>query len=111
MADGSFSLATFPASELAISMALVAFFVEISIFRREVQLDNEDKQFEAGSWAFFYQLIALIFTVLFAIIVYSGARDGTPDIGFQIAVFVLTPIIIFLTRRVQQTFDLRVAIR
>lgn len=114
----TFSWATYSAADLAISLALVAVFVNQSLLNSEPLLDNPDKREDLRGWATVYFHAATGLIALFAVIIalVSVRQDmdvdqlDTPIRLLSAAVFVTAPVLIGVAAATQRSFKLKATV-
>jgi hypothetical protein len=112
-------LTTFSASDLAICLALLSLSINQNLLRNVRVLENEDKKAETESWASVFLLFAIVSLVLFGIMVFCSSSvndlqlnmlEETLNYCELFTFFLMFPLLIILSNRIQKTFKLRATI-
>jgi len=113
---------TFSASEMAICLALLSFFVNQSLVRTERILDNKDKQSDIETETMMYLVFGCVFLVLFTAITALSSIIFDLDLGigaeklvmplhiFEVLVFASAPFLVAFSIQTQRSYRLKASI-
>lgn len=116
--SGNIDWNTFSASDLSICLALAAILINQSLLRTARVLDDADKREEVAVVATLYLILGFIFITIFSLTVAFNLcvtnltieKLSNPLHVFQISAWVLMPIIVWYSIRIQKSFKLKTSI-